>query len=507
MIRPVATVAAGTLGSRLSGFVRDALIAALLGAGGVADALLFAFQFVNVARRFLSEGALNAALVPAYVRIQKEAGVQGAASFAGRALGTIGIAVIAVAVVLGIAMPFAVAVLAPGFTGQPAFQLTVDAARLMLPYLAFAGPLAVMAAALNANGRVALTSLSPMLFNAAMIAAVAVLLLARDFSAPQSALVLAAVVGAAGCLQLIFLALSGTQHAKPVRVSFDPEIRALICRALPGMIVQSAPQLLLVAGAVVASASPAAVSWIYFASRLVELPLGLVSAATGAVLIPALSTAAPGDGGRPPGASSMALQLTLGLALPASAGLALLANPIVALLFERGAFTANDTQATALALTILALSLPALALTKPLSAIFFAREHMSQPVMATLAGLAATLAAAMVASPRYGFAGIAAAIALGAWVTAIWHAAALAVRNERAIDAQGARNLGFILLASVAMAAAVAAAQQIIPVTAACSTWTRASALAALIALGLIVYAACLRLFGVVKFSIIRKAF
>lgn len=507
MIRPVATVAAGTLGSRLSGFVRDALIAALFGAGGVADAFLFAFQFVNVARRFLSEGALNAVLVPAYLRIQSETGAQAAASFAGRALGTIGVAVIAAAVAIGIVAPFTVAVLAPGFTGQPAFQLTVDAARLMLPYLAFAGPVAVMAAALNANGRVALTSISPVLFNAAMIAAVAALLLAGDLSAPQSALLLAAVVGAAGCLQLIFLALSGAQGAKPVQISFDPEIRRLFCRALPGMIAQSGPQLLLVAGAIAASTSPAAVSWIYFASRLVELPLGLVSAATGAVLIPKLSGAAAGNDRNPPAASSMALQLSAGLALPAAAGLALLANPIVALLFERGAFTAADTHATAFALTMLALSLPALALTKPLSAIFFAREQTSQPVMATLAGLAATIATAAVAHPRYGYAGIAAAISLGAWVIAIWLGAVLAARKELSIGTAGARSLALILLASLIMGAALAAALQIVPGAATGSAWTRASALAALIALGLIVYAACLRLFGVVKFSIIRSAF
>ncbi len=290
MIRPVALVSAGTLGSRLSGFVRDALIAALLGAGGIADAFLLAFQFVNVARRLLSEGALNAVLVPAYLRIRTGAGDAAAAAFAGRALGTIGLAVIAAALLLGIAAPYAVAALAPGFARQPEFQLTVDTARLMLPYLAFVGPVAVMAAALNAHGRVALTSLSPVLFNVVMIATVAALLIA-DRSATQSALILAAAVGAAGCLQLIFLGFSGTRYARPVRVSLDPEIRALFCRALPGMIAQSGPQLLLVAGAVVASASPAAVSWIYFASRLVELPLGLVSAATGAVLIPRLSSA------------------------------------------------------------------------------------------------------------------------------------------------------------------------------------------------------------------------
>jgi putative peptidoglycan lipid II flippase len=498
MIRPVALVSAGTLGSRLSGFVRDALIAALLGAGGIADAFLLAFQFVNVARRLLSEGALNAVLVPAYLRIRNAAGDGAAAAFAGRALGTIGLAVVVAAALLGIVAPYAAAAVAPDFARQPAFQLAIDAARLMLPYLAFIGPVAVMAAALNAHGRVVLTSLSPVLFNAAMIATVTVLLMAHE-SATQSALILAATVGAAGCLQLIFLGFSGTRYARPVRVSLDPDIRALFCRALPGMIAQSGPQLLLVAGAVVAAASPAAVSWIYFASRLVELPLGLVGAATGAVLIPKLSSG-------PSETSSGALQLTLGLALPAAVGLALLATPIVTLLFEHGAFTASDAQATALALTVLAGALPAFALTKPLAAIFFAREQMRHPVLATLAGLATTLATAAVMHPRYGFAGVGAAISLGAWLTAIWLGAVLAAKNELALGAAGGRNLAFIILASALMGVAVAAAQGIIPVASTGSLLPRAFALGTLIALGLLVYAACLRLLGVVNFRVIRQA-
>ena len=348
-----------------------------------------------------------------------------AAAFAGRALGTIGLAVIAVALLLGIAAPYAIAALAPGFAGQPAFQLAVDTARLMLPYLAFVGPVAVMAAALNAHGRVALTSLSPVLFNVVMIATVAALLIA-DRSATQSALILAAAVGAAGCLQLIFLGFSGTQYARPVRVSLDPEMRALFCRALPGMIAQSGPQLLLVAGAVVASASPAAVSWIYFASRLVELPLGLVSAATGAVLIPRLSQCCR-PRPRPARCSSRS-----GLPCPHRSALACWRRRSSRCCSSTAHSRRATPRATALALTMLAGALPAFALTKPLAAIFFAREQMRQPVLATLAGLAVTLAAARLAHPRYGYAGVAAAISLGAWLIAIWLGAVLVAKNELA---------------------------------------------------------------------------
>ncbi|MDQ8730147.1 murein biosynthesis integral membrane protein MurJ [Bradyrhizobium sp. LHD-71] len=506
MIRPLALVSAGTLGSRLSGFVRDALIAALFGAGHAADAFLFAFQFINVARRFLSEGALNAALVPAYLRIRNEQGESAAASFAGRALGMIGVTLVVAAALIGLAAPYAIAALAPGLLSQPAFQLAVDTARLMLPYLAFVGPVAVVAAALNAEGRVALTAFSPVLFNLAMIAAVVAMLVVNRSNTERAALMLAAMVGIAGCLQLVFLGLSGTRHARPVRIAFDPEIRTLLCRALPGMIAQSGPQLLLVAGVVVASATPAAVAWIYFASRLVELPLGLVGTATGTVLIPRLSGAMNEDATSVAAESSLAVQLTFGLALPAAVGLAMLADPIVALLFQHGAFTANDRQATALALTLLAASLPALALTKPLGAVFFAREQMRHPVLATLFGLAATVGAAVLAQPRYGHAGVAAAISLGAWVTAIWLSVVLRATRDAVMNAAGWRNLALIVLASAIMGAAIAATVRLAPIAEAGSFLTRTAALMTLIALGVFVYATCLRLSGVVRFRAIRQA-
>jgi putative peptidoglycan lipid II flippase len=370
----------------------------------------------------------------------------------------------------------------------------------MLPYLAFAGPVAVMAAVLNANGRVGLTAFSPVLFNMVMITAVAVLLLA-NLPALQAALTLAAVVGVAGCFQLIFLGVSGSGYAKPTRLSLDREIQKLFRRALPGMVAQSGSQLFFLAGAMIASASPSAVAFLYFASRLVDLPLGLVGTATGAVLIPRLSGDTSGD------ISSSALQLTFGLALPASVGLALLAHPIVTLLFEHGAFTAADTQATARALVILAAALPAFALARPMSAVFFAREQMTQPLAATLAGLAATVLAGILAEPRYGYAGVAAAISLGAWATTLWLGAVLAARNELAIDATGWRNAAFIVVSSAIMGGAIEAAVKILPIADAGNALRHAIALGTLIALGILVYAISLRLFGVVNFRVIRRAF
>src|SRR5438045_7207969 len=212
MIRSFLTVSSGTLASRLLGFIRDSMVAALLGAGPVADAFLVAFQLVNVVRRLLTEGALNAALVPAWLRLRDTEGAAAAAAFAGKLLGTVSAALVAATALLALAMPLVIAVLAPGFAGRDTLQTAVHDARLMLPYLAFAGPVTVLMAVMNAQGRFALTAFSPLLFNIALIVVMTVLLLWRQ-DAAGAALILAGVVGTAGLLQLAILILRRGEHA------------------------------------------------------------------------------------------------------------------------------------------------------------------------------------------------------------------------------------------------------------------------------------------------------
>ena len=151
MIRHILTMSTGTLASRALGFLRDSLIAALLGAGPIADAFLVAFQFINVARRSFTEGALNAALVPGYLRVRESEGRVAAAAFAGRVLGSVSLILIVIALVLALSMPWVMSVLAPGFVGRETLQLAVDDARLMMPYFAFVGPAIVMMGILNAE--------------------------------------------------------------------------------------------------------------------------------------------------------------------------------------------------------------------------------------------------------------------------------------------------------------------------------------------------------------------
>lgn len=502
MIRPLLTVSAGTLSSRLLGFVRDALVAALLGAGAVADAFLLAFQLVNVTRRLLTEGALNAALVPAWLRVREHNGPAAAAAFAGRLLGTVALATLVLALLVGVFMPLLIALLAPGFVGHPTLGLAVRDARLMLPYLAFAGPVAVMMGLFNAEGKVGLTAFSPLLFNAALIVVTAVLLFTSEDEV-MAARLLSATVGIAGLLQLSILVFNGRGErlATPLRVSFDTAMRAFFAKAIPGMIAGSGPQLLIVIGAIVASSTPSAVSWLYFANRLIELPLGIVGMAMGAVLVPELSRAVRGeDRAAQSEAASRGLELALGVALPATLGLIVLREPIVRLLFEHGAFGAQDTAATALALGILALGLPAQVLAKTWSAAFYAREDTRTPLVATLLGLGVALIAALPLGRLLGVAGVALAVALGSWSNAAVLLGQGLRRFGVSIDAAARLRIVRIGLAAAAMGGLLTLkAQFALPWVTPAGTLAQAAALGVLIASALIVYGGLLVLFGVVR--------
>jgi putative peptidoglycan lipid II flippase len=503
MIRSFLTVSVGTLASRLLGFARDAMIAALLGTGGVADAFLVAFQLVNVVRRLLTEGALNAALVPAWLRVREAEGFAAAAAFAGSVLGTVGAALVAAAALIGLLMPLVVTALAPGFAGHPTLQLAVDDARLMLPYLAFAGPVTVMMALMNAQHRFALTAFSPLLFNLALISVMVVLLGWRQ-DADFAARVIAATVGIAGFLQLLILLLRrGGSIATPLRISFDADMRGFFGKAIPGMIASSGPQLLVVGGAIIASSSPSSVSWLYFANRLIELPLGIVGVAMGTVLVPELTRALRGN--EPTAvadAESRGLELAVGLALPATLGLIVLREPVVRVLFEHGVFTASDTAATAQALTWLALGLPAHVLVKALSPAFFARGDTLTPLSATFKGFAVAVVLALVLGRLFGASGIAASIACGAWSSAFSLIRGGAGSFGFSIDAAARRRLPRIVCAALAMGGLLWLMARLVPALAVGAQGVvPAVLLVLLISGGMAIYGLLLALSGVIRWD------
>lgn len=495
MLRQMATVGSGTALSRLLGFLRDILFGALLGAGAAADAFFAAFQIISITRRLLAEGALNATLVPAYMQA-RETG-HGPA-FAGRMLATFSAILFALAVLAGLAMPWLLRLLTPGFAGDARIVLASDFARWMLPYLAFAGPVTVIAGLLNAHRRFAATAFAPLLFNGLLIAMAAAILV-LDLTRSQAGLALACVVGLAGFGQLIVLGtgLASTGiSATPLRMTFDKPMRRFLARTLPAIAAGTLPQAAMVIGAIAASGTGGAVSWLYFANRLIEFPLGLVSVAMGMVLTPALMQARlDGDDDRM--LRMQAAELAFGLSLPAAIGLALLAEPITHTLFAHGAFTAADAAQTATLLVILAAGLPGQALAKALGPAYFARGEVMMPFYAMIAGLLATGIAIAVLKPVFGLAAVAIAIVLAGWTAALCllrpHAATRATPRFVVLQ-RFARIAG----AGLVMAVALILARQILPLAPAATLALRATSLAVLIALGFVVYIAALRAVGVV---------
>ncbi len=501
--RHVAVVGAATLVSRVLGFARDVAVAALFGAGARADAFVVAFQLTNLIRRLMTEGALNAALVPLYLRRRDEGGETAAGAFAGQVIGTITLTAVVLSVLLAVLMPLLMLLLAPGFAEDAErLDLAVLLARLMLPYLIMAGPVAVLMGVLNANHRFATAASVAIVFNGTILMAVALIFTARLGDSDASAQFLAIAVAASGLCQF---ALVGTvvflapEKASPLGILPKDQACIFAALAIPGLIASGIPQLTMIAAVIVASDIPGAVAQLYYANRLVELPLGIVGIAIGTVMTPALTHASrssePDTGQK---TLRTGLEMALALSLPAAIALTILSGPIVRILFERGAFTAADTDATAMLLAALALGLPGQVLLKVLASVFFAQENTRTPMLATLAGLAAALLGSLALIRPFGAPGIAVAVAMSGYGAAglLW---LLAVRR-RLLSPQGLRwlRLAQIGICAMIMGAAVYAMASLSGLTtgADLGRLAQTALLAATIAAGLALYLGALWVCG-----------
>jgi putative peptidoglycan lipid II flippase len=501
LARDIATVGGGTLMSRVLAYARDALIAALLGAGPSSQALFAVLQVVNFFRRLLSEGALNGAFVPLWLKLRDGTdGPANAGRFTRRALLMMFCVAGTIALAAAIFAKFVIAAVAPGFVDA---QRSFAAFLLFLaaPYILFAGLVAVIAAALSAEGRVGAVAIATVLFNLVMVLA---LLILPDVSIEsyQVTLWLALTVTASGIVQLLFVAAvwlsTGKRWQRPGVPARD-QTGTFFRRALPGLVAAGIPQLKLIAATAIVSASPAAVAWLYYANRLYELPLGVASIAVAAVITPRIAGSVRADDRNLfAAAQSRAYEIAVGLALPAAAGFALLAGPIAGSLFERGAFGAQDTAAVAAALVAICAGLPGHILEKVFGAVSFAHEDTHTPMLAALAGLAAAIAGGVLLFPRFGYVGVAGAIALSGWVGAALLGAILLRRGWLRIDIAARRRLPRICLATAVMAGAVWYADHALGQPASSSSAVRLAILAALIGLGVAVYSAVLGLLGVV---------
>ncbi len=494
ILRSSLVVGAATVASRLLGFVRDILIAAFLGAGPVADAFLVALRLPHLVRRVLGEGGVNAGFVPLHARIAAERGEGQARAFAGRALSATGLAMIVLAIAGQLAAGALVLAMASGYASDPeAHRLATTLTRLAFPSIAALTLASLAGAILNANRRFRAAALAPLAVNGVMIAVLLapVPSLRENPVAMAQALALALTGGAFVQLAVIVLALRGSPASLPLKPPrLDADMRRLVALGLPGLLAAGTAQLILLAAFQVASYEPSAVSHLHYADRLFQLPLGLIGVAVGIVLLPEIAAhRRKGDREGYAEATNRALEGALLLALPAAFALALLAEPIVAVLFERGAFGARDRIETAAMLAGLAGGLPFAVAAKVLGQGLFAEERVRAASLAGLTGIAVAAVACLALSRHFGSLGIGLGAAIGMMAHALSIAIMLAGGGLWRPDPQLRRRLPRILAASLGMGALLVAFDELV------ETWNVIALAAACIG-GVLSYGLLALLFG-----------
>jgi putative peptidoglycan lipid II flippase len=446
------------MASRVLGFVRDMLLASTVGTGLVADAFVVAFRFPNLFRRLFGEGAFNSAFVPLFAKRLEGEGEDAARRFAEEVLATLFAVLLGFLALAEIAMPLLMYAFAPGFSDNAEkFDLTVLFSRIAFPYLLFMSLVALLGGVLNSLQRFAAAAAAPLLLNLVLISALAAARLLGWGDSPSTGLALAWGVALAGLLQFVLLwvvCVKAGIRLRPRRPAITPGVRRLVELGIPGIIAGGITQLNLVVSTIIASLQPSAASWLYYADRVYQLPLGVVGVAIGIVLLPDLSRKLrAGDDRGVQWSQNRALEFALFLTVPAAVALIAMPTPIVQVLFERGAFGAADTTATALALAAFAAGLPAFVLQKVLQPGFFAREDTKTPMYFALLSVGLNIAGALALFPFLGHVGIALATTASAWVNALMLAVTLTRRGHFETDEVLRRNLPRIVLSSLAMGA------------------------------------------------------
>ena len=458
LVRATATIGSLTLVSRVLGFLRDVLMARFVGAGMAADAFLIAFRLPNLFRALFAEGAFSAAFVPMFSRtIAANPEDSGAGQrFAEEVLSVLLPLLVVFTALMLVATGPVVWALTGGFpdAGPEKFALAVEYTRITFPYLLLISLVSLMGGILNSLGRFWVNAAAPILLNLALIAG---MLFFRGDSDVETARVQAACVTIAGILQFIWLLWACVRVDIKLRLRWPvltPMVKRLLIIIGPAALGAGAVQFnLLISTALAARFLPeGAVSYLYYADRLNQLPLGLIGIGVGTALLPALS--------RQLGAGSTdvalhtqnrAIELVLLLTLPAAAALVVSALPIITGLLEGGAFTARDSAATAAALAAFSLGLPAYVLIKVLTPGFYARSDTRTPVRIAVASMLVNLVGNLLLIWPLAHVGIALSTALAAWVNAGALYVVLRRRGHFAVDARLRRTVWRLLVAAAVM--------------------------------------------------------
>ena len=465
LVKRISTVSGFTFLSRIFGLVRDFLMARYLGAGMASDAFFIAFKLPNFFRRLFAEGAFSVAFVPLFSRaLGKEITPESQAAaeeFASRVLGILLPVLLILLLVMEAAMVPVMLGLTGGFVeegGNPQkFDLVVELGRYTFPYLLLISLVSFYSGMLNAIGRFAAAAFAPVLMNIVMISS---LLLFHETDI-EAARYLAGAVAVAGVAQFILLYVSIRWAGLKVRLPrprLTEDVRELLRVMAPAAIGAGVIQINLLADVIIAARllPEGSVSWLFYSDRLAQLPLGVIGIAAGTVLLPTISRLiAAGDDAGARDQQNKALEFSMLLTVPATMALIVIATPIIATIFERGAFNVEDTNATAAALFAYAFGLPAYVVQKILTPGYFARKDTKTPVIYASISLVVNLVLNLVLIQYFAHVGLAMATAIAAWLNVIMLYLGLGKRGHYSISRHAAVSVAKHVAAGVVMLVAL----------------------------------------------------
>src|SRR5579864_741727 len=456
MLGRIVTVGGYTLLSRLTGFARDIMLAAILGAGPAADAFFVALRLPNHFRAIFAEGAFNAAFVPAYAHVYGERGEGSASLFANRIFTLLFVSQLVLLVVAWLFMPQAMSLLAPGFTDDAEQRkLAIELTRITFPYLLLITLVTLYGGILNVMHRFASAAAASILLNISMMATLAV---AVFFPTPGHAAAWGVLIS--GFLQYFLLAGDLATHGGLPRfapLKLDEDVRAFFRALGPATVGSMGTQVALFADTIIATFLPAgALSALYYADRLNQLPIGVIGIAIGTVLLPEMSrriTADDHTGAM--AAQRRAFDFTLLFAVPFVAAFLAVPDVITRAMFARGAFTKTDAAAAGATLAAYAVGLIPFVLIRSAVATFYARKDTATPVKASLTGLAVNVALKIALVGSLAQVGLAFATAVGAWIN-LSLVIVFAVRARYLeLDAALLRSVGKFVAAGIVLGAAL----------------------------------------------------
>src|ERR1700674_1798412 len=417
MLGRIFTVGGYTLLSRLTGFARDIMLAAILGAGPVADAFFVALRLPNNFSAIFPEGAFNAAFIPAYAHVQGKGGETSARLFANRIFTLLFASQVVLLVVAWLFMPQAMRILAPGFTEDPEQRrLAIERTRLTFPYLLLITMVTLYGGMLNVMHRFASAAAASIFLNISMMATLA---LAAFFPSPGHAAAWGVLIP--GFLQYFLLAGDLARHGglprfAPLRL--DQDVRAFFRAVGPATLGSMGTQVAMFADTIIATFLPVgALSALYYAERLYQLPIGVIGIAIGTVLLPEMSrriTAGDEDGAA--ASQRRAFEFTLLATVPFVAAFLTVPDVIMRAMFARGAFTTANAAAAGATLAAYAVGLIPFVLIRSAVATFYARKDTATPVKASLTGLTANVLLKILLMGSLAQVGLALATAVGAWI-------------------------------------------------------------------------------------------